>query len=102
MEAWERRARHRERLRRKRERQVRQRRIMLIETAILLILAVICVNITTHKREAEQKKIASKKSLVKEALQECYKDFSKSGKKEQADFAGWITDNYPKETAGPL
>ncbi len=102
MEAWERRARHRERLRRKRERQVRQRRIMLIETAILLILAVICVNITTHKREAEQKKNASKKSLVKEALQECYKDFSKSGKKEQADFAGWITDNYPKETAGPL
>ncbi len=102
MEAWERRARRRARLRRKRERQVRRRRIMLIETVILLILIILCISLHTHRRGEERQKNAAKKSLVKEALQECYKDFSKAGKKEQADFARWVTDNYPKETAGAL
>ena len=102
MEAWERRTRRRARLRRKRERQVRRRRIMLIETVILLILIILCISLHTHRRGEERQKNAAKKSLVKEALQECYKDFSKAGKKEQADFARWVTDNYPKETTGAL
>lgn len=102
MDACERRARRRARLRRKRERQVRQRRIILIESVILSILVIICFSLNMHRRGEERHKSAAKKSLVKEALQECYKDFSKAGKKEQTDFAKWVTDNYPEEASGPL
>ncbi|MCI9216600.1 MAG: CapA family protein [Dorea sp.] len=75
---------------------------MLAEAAVLFVLLMICFGISVHQRGEERKKSAAKKTLVKEALQECYKSALKAGKKEQADFAGWIVENYPKETEGPL
>lgn len=98
MEEKERRRRQREKLRLKRQRQVRQRKIMLAETFVLFILVVICAGIGIQKRDAERKRSTARKDLVKEALQECCKTAMNIGGKEQEEFAGWVTDNYPAET----